>query len=106
MVVQIAGVPEDADPAWSLSASARDGLQRRDRDGGRSRIWPTRTWLARSYSAARGRISTTELASIVGASPTNVGVVLKELERDGEPAPSRQNRRGPGFYYRRVASTP
>lgn len=37
---------------------------------------------------------------LVAASPTNVGAVLKELEADCYLAPSRPNRRGPGFFYR------
>lgn len=53
-----------------------------------------------SYARARGRISSTELASLVGDYASNVGTVLKRLEEDGVLAPSRASRRGKGFYYR------
>ena len=52
---------------------------------------------------ARGRISSTELASIVGAAPPNVGPVLRKLEGQGQLEPGRQVRRGPGFFYRPAA---
>jgi ATP-dependent DNA helicase RecG len=48
--------------------------------------------------------STTELGSLVGAHPTNVGNVLKSLADEGWLEPSRENRRGPGFYYRYAAA--
>ncbi|WP_344602485.1 ATP-binding protein [Sporichthya brevicatena] len=95
----VPGVPDDAPFAWSLAPAARDALQRLDRTFGTDRPAPSRERIAKSYSRARGRVSTTELAGIVGASPTNVGGVLKSLERQGDLKPSRATRRGPGFYY-------
>ena len=44
-------------------------------------------------------VSTTEFGRLIGASPTNVGGVLKELEKAGVLRPSRTNRQGPGFFY-------
>ncbi|MBB3038223.1 ATP-binding protein [Hoyosella altamirensis] len=99
IVTLVAGIPDDESPAWNLSSTARDSLQSRDRDAQTTRSWPTRARIARSYARSRGRISTTELGALTGASPTNVGNVLKDLEEAGELRPSRPNRRGPGFYY-------
>ena len=95
----IPGVSDDEPPAWGLSVWARSALQKRDSAVRGSRPWPSRARVARSYARERGRISTTELGGLVGASPTNVGGVLKELETAGDLRPSRANRRGPGFYY-------
>jgi len=50
----------------------------------------------------RGRISSTELASLVGAYASNVGAVLKRVEEDGVLGPSRASRRGAGFYQRYI----
>lgn len=99
VMLLVPGTPDDTPPAWALSNSARADLQRRDSVAGVVRQWPSREKCARSYSRSRGRISTTELGGLVGASPTNVGGVLKELERAGHLRPSRPNRRGKGFYY-------
>jgi ATP-dependent DNA helicase RecG len=95
----VPGVPDDQSSAWFLSAEARSTLHERDRAANRARTWPSREKVARSYSRFRGRISTTELGGLIGASPTNVGGVLQDLERAGILRPSRPNRRGPGFYY-------
>jgi ATP-dependent DNA helicase RecG len=58
--------------------------------------------IAHSYARAHGRISTTELGSVLQAAPTNVGQVLKSLESKGALEPSRASRRGAGFFYRWV----
>ncbi len=60
---------------------------------------PTRAEVALSWARIRGRVSTTELGSIVGASPSNLGGVLKSLESEGLLEPGRKNRRGAGFFY-------
>lgn len=95
----VPGVPDDEPPAWCMTAFGRAALDACDEAAGTSRTWPSRAKVARSYSRLRGRISTTELGGLIGASPTNVGGVLKELEQAGELRPSRANRRGPGFFY-------
>lgn len=99
VVSLVPGVPDDEPPAWRLSTAARSALQKRDSAVRSSRTWPSRERIARSYARERGRISTTEFGGLIGASPTNVGGVLKKLERAGDLRPSRPNRRGPGFFY-------
>ncbi len=99
VVKVVPGVPDDEPPAWCLTVLGRAALDRRDQAHGTHRTLPSRSRIARSYAQLRGRISTTELGGLIGASPTNVGGVLKELEQEGELRPSRANRRGPGFYY-------
>lgn len=94
------GVPDGTETVWHLTPAAVSLLQGFDREAGRNRAWPTRERIAASYARARGRISSTELGSLVGAYPSNVGPVLKRLEEDGVLAPSRASRRGTGFYYR------
>lgn len=49
--------------------------------------------------AGKGRVSTTELASIVGAHATNVGSVLEGLEAEGALRGARPGRREAGFFY-------
>ncbi|MBP7561619.1 MAG: putative DNA binding domain-containing protein [Armatimonadetes bacterium] len=98
----VAGVPTEAEDAWHLSAGARSSLVKLDIARGLTRSWPDRRAIAADYARHRGRISSTELASLVGASSSNVGGILKGLEADGLLAPSRATRRGMGFYYRYV----
>ncbi|MGV9611761.1 ATP-binding protein [Nocardia xishanensis] len=99
VIADVAGTPVGADRAYAPSSRARDLLAECDATYGWSRKWPDRREIALSYASERGRISTTELASMVDAHATNVGSVLKRLEQEGLLRPSRENRRGPGFYY-------
>jgi ATP-dependent DNA helicase RecG len=96
------GTPADADIALVLGRRALARLDELDALAGWRQERPSRKTVALDYAAARGRISTTELGSLVGANPTNVGGVLKSLADEGLLEPSRANRRGPGFYYRYV----
>lgn len=98
------GTPDGAMPAWRLGAAAFEDLLSRDRSMGHRRTLPTRAEVAMSYAEARGRISSTELGSLVGASGTNVGDTLKALAGDGVLMPSRPSGRGRGFYYRWAGS--
>jgi ATP-dependent DNA helicase RecG len=95
----VSGVPDGEPAAWALSPAARLALQRWDGETNRARAWPTREGIARSYARSRGRISSSELASILGVSASNVSAVLKDLDAAGVLRPSRPNRRGRGFYY-------
>lgn len=100
---RVDGVPAGDAPPWRLNHGARHGLEALDKASGRVRAWPAREGVAGSYAAARGRISSTELASLVGASPNNMGPTLRNLEEQGILAPAWPSRRGQGFYYRYVA---
>lgn len=100
---EIDGVPTSAPlPSIAVDMSVLEELSSLRRDAGITTRAHTRDQVARSYARARGRISTTELGSILGAHSTNVGGVLRGLEQQGDLAPSRENRRGAGFYYRYV----
>lgn len=93
-------------PSVAIDPSVFEELQTlRRRSGGSASPAVTREHVARSYAQAHGRISTTELGSILGADPTNVGRVLRRLEAEGVLEPSRPNRRGAGFYYRFAETT-
>lgn len=95
----IEAAPEGEPPAWALSAAARTRLQTLDAEDGKRRPWPTRRGIAASYAEARGRISTSELAALTHAAPSNMGTTLKGLEAEGLLRPSSATRRGRGFYY-------
>ena len=97
------GVPSTSTwPVVAFDSVADDELQQLRREAGVASRPPTREQVARHYAEAHGRISTTELGSILDVSPTNVGGVLRGLEAQGQLEPSRPNRRGAGFYYRYV----
>lgn len=109
LIEPVAGVPVHAPPAWHLSSSAVKALTQRAEESVApvpARKWrsPDRSEVALSWVGARGRISTTELGSIVGAHPTNVNSVLRGLEAQGLLRPARPNRRGAGFFY--LAASP
>lgn len=99
------GVPESTEPVWKLSGAALNALADADRKTDHTRPTPSRAQIARTYAHARGRISTTELGSLVNASGTNVGATLKALEQEGRLEPSSPARRGRGFYYRWIDPT-
>lgn len=94
------GTPEGSSPAWSLSSTALTWLTDLDSQMGIPRTLPSRKSIAASYARERGRISSTELGSLVGASGSNVGATLKELASEGILSPSSPAGRGRGFYYR------
>ncbi len=100
VLVLVDGVPDGTEPVWRLAPEVLDDLVTADRALGTHRHTPTRSEVARAYARARGRISTTELGSLVGARPNNVGGVLKDLEQEGLLTPSSVTGRGRGFYYR------
>ncbi|ABS01850.1 ATP-binding protein [Kineococcus radiotolerans] len=96
----VAGSPANEPPAWTITPAALAVLADRDeRLGAPQRRRPSRSAIARSWAEHRGRISSSELAGIVGAHPTNLQRVLKDLEAEGVLAPGREVRRGAGFFY-------
>ncbi|MFT3876528.1 MAG: ATP-binding protein [Propioniciclava sp.] len=103
LLTQVEGVPDGAPAAWRLSPQAMDALTAFDARSNHTRPLPTRTEIAQSYARSRGRISSTELGSLLGVSPTNVGSTLKSLAADGVLEPSRPTGLGRGLYYRWVA---
>jgi ATP-dependent DNA helicase RecG len=98
----VEGTPAGSDVALALTRRALERLNDLDNQAGWRQDRPGRKAVALDYAAARGRISTTELGSLVDANPTNVGGVLKSLVDEGLLEWSRANRRGPGFFYRYV----
>ncbi len=99
LIELVAGVPAAAPEAWRLTATARLALDDEDAAVGNARPVLSRAVVALQWALSRGRVSSTELASVVGASATNVGAVLRSLENTGDLHPSRATRRGAGFYY-------
>lgn len=102
VLAPVEGVPTDRPAAYSLASGARAALKAEDSQVGVRRSWPSREGIALTYARDRGRISSTELASLVDARTANVQRVLRNLEEQGQLEPSRPNRRGAGFYYRYV----
>ncbi len=100
VIRQVTGVPDHSPNAYQLSSYSRNRLATLDVEHGRRRPSPRPREVADGWARHRGRISSTELASIVGAHASNMGGVLKEMEADGFLTPSRPSRRGRGFYYR------
>lgn len=101
-VVPIKGTPSESQPGFTLSKEARKILDASERRQGWRATAPTLTprAVALDWARHRGRVSSTELASIMGASHTNMSRYLRELEDEGLLEPSRPSRAGRGFYYR------
>lgn len=95
----VVGIPSEASPAWSLSTAARMALTAEDEAIGWQRPPRDREAVALAWARHRGRISTTELGSIVGAHPSAMSRVLQRLEDAGHLLPSRATRTGRGFFY-------
>lgn len=100
VIERVDGVPAGEADAWRLGDRAREALRELDELNAFRRSWPTPPQVALSYARGRGRISSTELGSLLGRAPSNVGAILRGLEDDGYLEPSRPNRRGAGFFYR------
>lgn len=99
LIVSVEGVPDGKESAWALSERALQHLKDCDANHGSSRKYPSAGLVARTYAAARGRISSTELGSILHKHYTNVGHVLKDLSEEGILLPSNPSGRGQGFHY-------
>ena len=87
-------------PAYRLSDLVRRGVAGSMAEKVRGWLPPAaRSRLAQTWARARGRVSTTEIADIVGANVADASAVLKMLESDGRLASGRRNRSGRGFFY-------
>lgn len=62
--------------------------------------------VALDFASTRGRISSSQLAGIVGGQASNVGRVLRRLANDGALIPSSPTGRGQGFHYTPVTQSP
>ncbi len=103
LTFDVPGVPPERGVVLGLTTYAWERLTTLGGDAGMvARRGPSREQVALSYARHAGRISTTELGGILGAHATNVGHVLRHLEAAGRLEPSRENRRGAGFFYRYV----
>ena len=58
---------------------------------------PNKEQIVLDWVEHRGRVNTTELCSIIGMQPTNLGRSMKKLEQVGLIAPGRENRGAAGF---------
>jgi ATP-dependent DNA helicase RecG len=99
VITAVDGVPDGMPGAWALADGARNALDSAYGSRAPRRTRASRESVALNYARARGRISSTELGSLLGAHPTNMGRLLRNLEDQGLIEPSRPNRRGAGLYY-------
>jgi ATP-dependent DNA helicase RecG len=88
------GGRDSYEAAWQLSREARGRLKASARHQP-----PSRERLLTDYVQQRGRISSTEAASMLGVSANTARSVLDDLERDGLLESGREQRRGRGFFY-------
>lgn len=100
----VEAVPTSADtgmPAFILTAAAWTEFVALRRSAHRQVVSPSPEEIAKNYARGRGRISTTELASIMRQSRTGPSVrdTLKALENDGVLVPSNPSHAGRGFHY-------
>ncbi|WP_162150435.1 ATP-binding protein [Arthrobacter sp. H5] len=100
VVTRVQGVPSDANGAWALAGNLVEALTSAGSAKAPATTPDSKRGTALSWASHRGRISSTELASIVGGHPNNAGRVLRALESDGLLSPGRANRNGAGFFYR------
>ena len=100
VIALVDGIPPDSASAWCFTRTAGSGLaQAIARNGGNRDRAVNRDAVALHWARARGRVSSTELGSILGVAPSNLNSLLRSLENQGLLLPSRENRRGPGFFY-------
>lgn len=102
VLTAVAGIPEGAPTAVRLAGPVRARFASRMA----SLLGPAgRRRLATDWATGRGRISTTELADLVGIAPNAVSSVLRALESEGVLEPSRGNRAGRSFHYLPVSDS-
>lgn len=96
LIVQVAGLPTSALPAYRLGDRARDRLVDRLRyhasAAGREKMLMT-------WARAHRRVSSTETADLLGLSVVRAGQILTALEEQGRLRAGRPNKAGRGFFY-------
>ena len=96
IVVPVKGVPPSASPAYRLTTSARERLANRlEPLAGREARLDT----ALRWARARGRVSSTELADLIGVHPSTAGRMLIGLSEEGLLTTSSDVKAGRGFHY-------
>lgn len=98
-LVPVAGVPTEGPEVWTLSQPAREGLTSLYDRVKLAMPGRDRQAVARSYVQSRGRLSTTELGSILGISAAGAVPLIQKLERIGVVQPAWAHRKGRGFHY-------
>jgi ATP-dependent DNA helicase RecG len=96
VITELGGVPAGQEPAWRLSDPAREKLA----DRTAQLASPTeRVNQAMSWVAARGRVSSTEVADMTGVTVVTAGKLLTRLAQQGLLQPGRETKFGRGFFY-------
>jgi len=96
LIVPLNGIPDGHEPAYRLSDEARSQLAGRTR---RLDAAPFRSQVILSWARHRGRVSSTEVADLLGLSVVRAGQILTGLEQDGDLSPGREVKAGRGFFY-------
>jgi len=99
LLIPVAGVPPESSEVWTLSQPAREGLAALYDRVKLAMPGRDRQAVARSYVQSRGRLSTTELGSILGISAAGAIPLIQKLERTGVVQPAWAHRKGRGFHY-------
>ena len=99
LLIPVAGVPPESPEVWTLSQPAREGLAALYDRVKLAMPGRDRQAVARSYVQSRGRLSTTELGSILGISAAGAIPLIQKLERTGVVQPAWAHRKGRGFHY-------
>lgn len=99
VIAAVEGTPDGTDQPYRLGADADARLNDLARRIGQTRPTVSRRATAVSYARARGRISSTELASLAHTQRPNVTNVLKDLEEEGLLTSAFPSGRGRGFHY-------
>jgi ATP-dependent DNA helicase RecG len=97
----VTGVPDGLPSAWRLSNAATARLPRC-----RAALSSpaARERMILEWANLRGRVSSTEVASLTGLSQVRTGQILTDLEGEGRLAPSRRSKAGRGLFYVPVPS--
>jgi len=99
LLIPVAGVPPESPEVWTLSQPAREGLAALYDRVKLAMPGRDRQAVARSYVQSRGRLSTTELGSILGISAARGPPPAAKPAPDGVVQPAWAHRKGRGFHY-------